>query len=422
MKLFDDIFRENVDKAFSNYNADHLADEGWNSFMADRKRARRLKAVIPLWAKAASIVLIVGAGALIGYLTINRKLAEDTLTASETESKKEIPEKVHSEFAGPVSPSIAETSVPVRESGEVRHIVSLLAAAVSEQPAETDPLHQGVTLAHVDTIVLPLVAENRFLLYEDSINHVFEEGLKKFQEGKSEETVTEEAVKRSGRTTFMAGLTGQMAHVKDVASTAPGVSVGFYLEQKITERISLRPGLALAINSLGVDNRSGYDALAYSVPLIDGNSGTPTSYKGQLRMLAMELPLNIVFKVFNKGRSGIYLSAGASTMIYFSQQFTGDFVNEYTQNKVDAVSGIMTSETRYSTVMVNNSYGTLSRTDFFGLANLSAGYSLPYGKKGTMLIEPFLQLPVSDLTALNLRVRYGGISIKIRFGSQNNEK
>ena len=91
-------------------------------------------------------------------------------------------------------------------------------------------------------------------------------------------------------------------------------------------------------------------------------------------------------------------------------------------NTFDATSGSIKSETRYSTVEVNNSYGTLSRTDLFGLANFSAGYSLPYGKSGTMLIEPFMQLPVSDLTSLNLRVRYGGISIKIRFGGQENEE
>jgi hypothetical protein len=422
MKLFDKIFRANVDKAFNDYNVDHLADKGWNSFITARKRERRFRAVIPLWTKAASIILIVGAGALIGYLTLNRKFAEDTLSTLETKSKKETPAITNSESANSVLPVIAERSERVSENGEVNHTSYLPAESVSEQLSETELLYQESALRHIDTTILPIVAENKFLLSKDTINQAFEEALKKFHEGESEETVTEEAAKRSGRTTFMAGLSGLLAHVDNAASTEPGVSVGFYLEQKITERISLRPGLALAINSLGVDNRSGGNELTCSVPLIDGNNGTITSYNGQLSMLAMELPLNIVFKVFTKERSGIYLSAGTSTIVYFSQQFTGDFVNEYTQNKFDANSGLMTTETRYSTVTVNNNYGTLSRTDFFGLANLSAGYSFPYGKTGTMLIEPFMQLPVSDLTALNLRVHYGGISVKIRFGSRKNKE
>ncbi len=422
MKLFDDILRRIVDKAFSDYNADHLADQGWNSFITAREDKRRNKAVVPLWAKAASVALIVGTGALIGYLSINRKPAEDILTASDTESKKEISSPSDSGSERSFLPGIPEISEPVRERDGGKYASGMTADNQSEQPAGTPQLYKEVILAHIDTTLLPLLADNRFQLPEDSLNHAYEAALKKFQDAGSEETVSEEAVKRSDNTIFMAGLSGLLGHVEDAASAAPGVSVGFYLEQKITERISLRPGLALAMNSLGIDNRNGQYEAAYSVPLIDGNSGSVTSSSGQLSMLSMELPLNIVYKVFKKGRSGVYLSAGTSTIIYFSQQYTGDFVNEYKMNTFDATSGSINSETRYSTVEVNNSYGTLSRTDFFGLANFSAGYSLPYGKTGTMLIEPFMQLPVSDLTSLNLRVRYGGISIKIRFGSQENEE
>ena len=109
-------------------------------------------------------------------------------------------------------------------------------------------------------------------------------------------------------------------------------------------------------------------------------------------------------------------------MIYFSQQFSGDLVNEYTQKQLNTATGLMDSETRYSTITVENTYGAFSRTDYFGLVNLSAGYSLPFSKTGTLLIEPFLQLPLSDLTSLDLRVRYGGISMKLRFGNQYSDK
>ena len=272
----------------------------------------------------------------------------------------------------------------------------------------------------IDATFLPEVADYRFQISGDSLNHIFEEALKKFRESQSVETMPADDIKRSGRTTFIAGVSGLLSHVANAASTPPGVAVGFYLEQKITSRISFRPGLALAMNSLGVDEGSGQHDFAYIVPLSGGSSGTLSSYNGQLNVIAMELPLNFIFNVYKRGRTGIYLAAGTSTMIYFSQQFTGDFVNEYSMSSLDEASGNLNTVTRYSTVSVDNSYGTLSRADLFGLANISAGYSLPYGKSGTMLIEPFLQLPVSDLTALNLRVRYGGISVKIRFGNSSN--
>ena len=41
MKQFDDILKENIKQAFSDYNADHLAGEGWNSFVEAKKGKRK---------------------------------------------------------------------------------------------------------------------------------------------------------------------------------------------------------------------------------------------------------------------------------------------------------------------------------------------------------------------------------------------
>ena len=417
MKQFDDIFRENVNKAFSGYNADHLADQGWNSLEAAGKGERRRIKMIAFWTRAAVVTLLVGSSVLIGYLALNRQSSVEIVALPETDAEKVIPDKELAGIESPASEVFPETSGPAGDGIEVKQKEALQAQFVAEITVVPEQPNKGIILLHSDTTLLPVVAENRFLLSEDSVNLVYEKALKEFMEGETVKEIAAEEEKRYGRTTFITGLSGLLAHVKDASSTAPGVSVGFYVDQKITERISLRPGLALAINSLGIDNGTGNEKLAYSLPLIDGNSGTPDSYSGHLNMIAMELPLNVVFRVFEKERSGVYLSAGASTMIYISQQFTGDFVNEYTMEQFNAATGSMTSEKRYSTVTVENSYGSFSRTDYLGLANFSAGYTFPYGKTATLLIEPFLQLPFSDLTALNLRVRYGGISMKIRFGT-----
>ena len=434
MKSFDDIFKENVEKIFSDYKADHLADQGWNSFVAAGKGKRKLRATIPLWARAASIALFIATGALITFLVMNRKLTEDGLISSVTEQEKEIAVSVHSRSEGSISPITDETIRPLLDESTEPVIDKTTKHPLDET---TESVLDEITEALLDENTEPLIKgtkeplkrngeagypENRSLLQGDSINLAFEEALKEFIEEENKESATDEAEKRSGRTALMAGMSGLLAHVQDAASTAPGVSLGFYLEQKITDKISVRPGLALALNTLGVDNGSTSYDVAYSVPLIDGNSGTLDSYSGTLSMLAMELPLNVVFKVYEKGRSGIYLSAGTSTMIYISQQYTGDYINEYTQKFLDAETGSVSSETRYSTVTVDNDYGAFSRTDFFGLANFSAGYTIPWSKTGTMLIEPFVQLPLSDLTALDLRVRYGGVSLKIRFGSHQSQK
>lgn len=422
MKQFDDIFREKAEKAFSNYNADHLADAGWKSFAAARKGGRRFGAVIPLWARAASVILIIGTGAFLAYIAINRHNAEEILVAGKTEPAIIIPSSAQPGAAPAISQAVAEKAEVLPEIREAVREVNLPESVFSEQPEERTQLLLVEIPLPADTGRQPVVTENRLMVSDDSVNLAVEEALKEFLEDEPAAAGTEEPEIRSGRTAFMVGLSGLLAHVDETASSAPGVSVGFYVEQKITERISLRPGLALAYNSLGVDSRNAGSEFSYSVPLYNGNSGTPDSYSGQLSMLAMEVPLNFVFRVLERKRSSLYISTGASTMIYFSQQFSGDLVNEYTQKQLNSATGLMDSETRYSTITVENTYGAFRRTDYFGLANFSAGYSFLYGRTGTLLIEPFLQLPLRDLTALDLRVRYGGVSMKLRFGSQNSGK
>lgn len=418
MKLFDDIFRENVDKAFSSYDAGHLADEGWNSFMELRKRSGRNKAlVIPRWAKAASIALIIGAGALTAYLFIKHNNSEATLAVSESKPQQVMTSTVNSGSSNSVPAVREENPTAGRNKNEVRNTVTLVSENSSTQPStEKQPARLSVIIPS-DTISLPLISEDRRPAPEDSISSQFKEVIPETEEIEIAKTYEKEK-NRLSKPRFMTGMSGVLAHVKDAPSSAPGVSVGFWIEQKITKRISLRPGLALAVNSLGVDKESGNFESLYQLSLIDGNRGTVDSYNGELRMIAMELPLNIVFKVFERKRSGIFLSAGASTMVYFNQKFSGDFVNKYTQEYYNTSTNSMAYETKSSKVTVENSYSALNHTDYFGLANFSAAWSFPYGKNSSLLFEPFVQLPLSDLTALNLRVRYGGISMKVRFGGK----
>lgn len=67
MNNFDDKLRDNIKKAFDNYNSDHLTDEGWDSFVAMQKGRRRRAVIFPLWVRAASVLLLIGLGAVVAY-------------------------------------------------------------------------------------------------------------------------------------------------------------------------------------------------------------------------------------------------------------------------------------------------------------------------------------------------------------------
>ena len=436
MKQFDDIFRENVDKAFSNYNADHLADEGWNSFIAGRKGHRKRVAVIPIWARAASIMLIIGLGVFIAYRISTHETTKEIISTIEPAAKKDEEPVAFNETVKTVTPVV----VPLEEPVHKKMLNDKKAAENRQTYTDRASLSELIPLKQA-RIQLPEIAEIWFLkpgtlsdlpaegVFSDLNESIITENgtpenMKSAGVMYDDLNIIEEATdqeKNSGGTILMAGFSGLIAQSGAEASPASGLSVGFYLDQKITKRISLRPGLALAMQSFGLENGNMPTTYNNPVSLNDGTNGIPYSYNGQFSMLAMELPLNFVFRIIDRGRSGLYVSAGASTMFYISQHYTADFVNEYTKLSLNTMTGEYSSETRYSTVEVENNYGAFSRTDFFGLANLSAGYSFPYSKTGTMLIEPFVQLPVNDLTSLNLRIRYAGISMKLRFGKQDQE-
>ena len=76
MKQFDEKFSRKAKEAFDNYNADHLAGEGWNSFTGKYGRKRRRAVVFPLWAKAATIAVLVTLGVLFTARINDRKAGE----------------------------------------------------------------------------------------------------------------------------------------------------------------------------------------------------------------------------------------------------------------------------------------------------------------------------------------------------------
>ena len=425
MEEFDNIFRENVKKAFNSYNVDNLADEGWDSFVRAGKGRKKRSLIIPLWARAASVLLIVGLATFLSYRIFTRQNSRELISDNETPVMKLEQPKVQSEKARILTPFVEPSaeSEPVIENkiAETRSVYSE-SVALSE-PLDMDNKNILTQLSHENRVPVPEKVRSHYTsrVSDELRKQLIPEEIAMTDEISGDLIAKEKKEKRFKERTFMAGLSGLSAQNSDKVTPAFGLSAGLYLDQKLSRRISVRPGLALTMQSLGFNNGSIPAGITEVLSMYDGTSAAYYSSEGQLNMLAMELPLNIVFRIADKKNSAFFISAGTSTMIYLSQQFTAGFVSECKKTSYDSKVGEYFSETRYSTVEVENDYAALSRADIFGLANFSAGYSFQYSKTGTLLIEPFLQVPVSDLTSLNLRVRYAGISMKMQFGKKPRE-
>lgn len=458
MSKFDDIFSRKAKEAFENYNADHLAGDGWDSFASRYGKQRRRTIVFPLWARAASIIILVTAGVLFMNRFISRNPGEPTgLTAQQ--SGNEMSDSTEAQTDTNAVETVTTASVPViadnelstretisgaRQTGDggrrVRQATDTggldgltpdtgnlasgqtgdaqtrktgnLAAGQSNEPAiavvtesdKMDDIYAGVNLA-LNPIEIRLTekADSRLNLPP----------VKVLDDYRAQP-------RQKMTTTLMTGLSGLMASIDNATTTAQGVSIGFYVERQLTRRISVRPGLAMAKHSYGMEGTpeevlAGANTIMdYAAPELNGLSGTTSSYEADIDLLLMEVPVNFVFSLWRRAEKNFFISTGASTMLYLSQHMTGSFNNTYTKTMADSYGGT-TYATKTTTVQVEREHHLLNRVDFLGLANFSAGYSMPFGRGTHLLLEPFVQLPVKDLTSMNLRIRYGGLSMKIQF-------
>ena len=412
MKQFDDKFSRRAKEAFHDYNADHLAGEGWNSYVQKYGKKRSLVLFIPLWAKVASIAVILTIGMLYTN-RINHRNADETANQLTKETRSELTEpainkQVTTEDNLIIADSDPVSEVTIRNAGQTSFLnVENTNSKVSELT--------GSLL--IDTVKAVETSADMNLPFNPIEKRLVDDPDVKLKL-KTEEVrpVLADIPREKRTTTIMTGLSGMMASIDNTASTAQGVSFGFYVEQQLTRRISVRPGLAMAKHNYGMESTSGGSmALDYAAPELDGLSGTTTSFEANIEVISMEIPVNFVFSLRKRSGSNLFVTTGASTVIYLNQHLSGNFNNTYIRSTVDSATGELSNETKTTSVKIETEQEPLTRVDFLGLANFSAGYSIPFGKTSHLLFEPFVQLPLKDLTSLNLRIRYGGLSMKVQF-------
>jgi len=462
MKQFDEDFSRKAREAFDSFNADHLAEEGWNSYIKKYGKKPARPFIIPLWARVASVAAILAVAVLLTNRISQREAGEPgTQLAQENRGGLTDPALNKEDTAmtstvmadmGPVVES-ASVEIPViADSGQdvemtvsktgqtlfadsgktdynvVKPAVSVLAQTVKGKKLQPDKVDKadGSILNEPAAAEGALLAEAKIAadmsagmnFPDNPINIRLTDGaetglrLKPIAANKDFIDMPREKM----TTTIMTGLSGMMASIDNTTSTAQGVSFGFYVDQQLTRRISIRPGLAMAKHNYGIESTSGGSAVMdYSAPELNGLSGTTSFYEASIDVLSLEVPVNFVFSLWKRSGSNFFITTGASTVIYLDQHLSGNVNNTYTRSTVDAYSGQVSYESMTTSVKIESDQEPLQRVDVLGLANFSAGYSIPFIKTRHLLFEPFVQLPLKDLTSLDLRIRYGGLSMKIQF-------
>ncbi|MDX9848012.1 MAG: outer membrane beta-barrel protein [Tenuifilaceae bacterium] len=424
MRSFNEEFASRVKDAFSSYNADHLADAGWDAFTRKQAKSHGFFVALPLWAKAASIAILLSLGSFITYRALQPNTLHELAIVEELPAVSQpLPDKEPQNQT--IISKLPAADIAQQSTGKARRTIDkqIVERANISQYTIEDSM---VEVNKRDTLLLAQVSVVLGEEESSEVNQQDEEAdLESLDSQKAHvdvsfaqqqplESLVE--VPRDRRTRLVAGLSGMVAAVEHLISDAPGVSVGLYAEHKLTDNISIRPGMALAKHSYGLQTvASGNDKLMYdALPTneMSAGSGESLSYDNHMDMVVMEIPINFVFKVRERRKSSVFVSVGASSLIYLSQKFTG--TRRYSETVFDSSSGSYYLSSNTTSVEVNDEYNAFSRADMFGLLNLSAGYTFPFTKSTVMAIEPFVQLPMGSITSNNMRMGFGGISLKVQ--------
>ncbi len=168
-------------------------------------------------------------------------------------------------------------------------------------------------------------------------------------------------------------------------SAKTGATTGFIIGYAFDQKWSIESGLLW-------DTKRVYDDGSYFNPpgYTPTNGITIIAVNGKNRLY--ELPVNMKYTIIS-GEHNLFATTGISSYLMRSENY--DY--EYTQTNQPGGHNYLsyTKETK----------------NWFSVANFSIGYTHKLGAMGSMRLEPYLKLPLTDLGTVNMPIMSTGLNI-----------
>lgn len=431
MKPFDDQLADNVRKVFDAYD-EEVSPQAWADMEARLERGGKSR-VVPLWpflARAAGLALLTG---LSIFLYVNFEPGKVGKTLAEQVDVQKTPSH---------EPETALETL-VAEQGSITPPVTPVASPSAQSKPGVNKygqaqLQQGEALAIVvketqDT-VLTVLAEVQ--LPSPEVHSGPGAQTEEVQEVPTLALLPEEerTGRQSGRPSYVPssekepgqggpkehriawGITAgsMLAFAERRVSDGPGYAAGVTAEYEISPNITLASGGSLTYHNFELVNFSQDDFAFEYLPNLSNDADVSLSGNNEYEMLALEVPINAQFNLMETSRRRLYVSTGLSSLVYLQQRFSGTNTAFVEQSFYDAATGSFQMQYSSSTFSVNEEYGPLSRFDFGRLVNLSFGYVMRR-ENHSLVVEPFVKLPLGRLTSRDISLGMGGLSLKYRF-------
>jgi len=457
---FDDSLRKHISKAFENIEVP-TADEGWLMLRKKFPEKEKDRPVVWLWrvvaTVAALIILALGIGTWVNNQNTDKeKIAHKPHKAEQFEKnndklaiEKTVPAPATESGTGFNNPSTKKiTKQPVVEPHNtapnsnqiaITNNADLKPAVDNVKDITNKPVLDNYANNNVPASVIPdnKINSNTSAITKDSTANIPGQNLArekpvspavlpKTNSYSVQDNQPVEAIAVNNKKVKFGVYAATYFNYAKGSENQINMGVGFTSDIKISRKIKLSTGVAIAQNSLNYINQpsSGPQNLLFNATVSNNALGTANAYNFATAqsapairdynalLVGLDIPLNIKYE-FNPQKSRSYIVVGLSSGTFINESYTYNFNPINTRNYALGATSFVNQQQQPGSQTTKNSFNDFY---FARMLNVSFGIGYPLGKNH-LIIEPFLKYPLSGLGAQQIRFGAGGINLKFDFQS-----
>ena len=189
---------------------------------------------------------------------------------------------------------------------------------------------------------------------------------------------------------------------------------GISMAYAVSDKVSLSSGISY--NELAASKEVGASGNSFdspvSSPSIAGESKSLSSV--ETRVVGIDIPLELKYQLSKR----VYANFGVSAFAVISQQQN----NNYIESKLVQKSGLGYNDANsFANTLVSEKTTEkapeeeVSQDKYLGFYNFSFGYKQKISKSNSVAIEPFMKVPMKEVSKDNLRLIGTGVRLKFDF-------
>jgi len=396
MKSFEDKFSDNVKEVFENYSEelDQKAFKDMQNLL--RKKSRKKVAFLysyRTWAAAAAILLMLG-GSLYFSLKIEDIGSSDSELRTQDSELRTQDSELRTQDLGLRTQN---SGLRTQDSGLRTQDSGL--SIIEEQKTEytnVEIIVDNDFPEDVKEIILPTVKQ---------ISDTYTLDI-------SENPYNYENVKKEKISALNITAGSMIPFAEMQITNGYGFAAGVMNDWNITPFLSVSTGGLFVYNKFSYDSssrnlfRAEYDNLT-----MDGGQYSVNTVK-DFEIFAIDIPVNAKVDLFNYAGTKLYITTGVSSLIYLHQTYSEQGTVSGNYLETDPLTNAEYLMNFSDEISINEEVAAFEHFDLAGLLNFSVGYQKKRNKH-SIIIEPFVKLPISNLTSKNIKMGMGGILLKI---------